>query len=288
MENNNQMKERYLLWERVFEDTKQYMDYYFSNKARRSQCVEDREGETLCSMAFFTPYSVVYQGEKMTLPYIVGVATDEKFRHQGRMTKVLVAGMEQQKKENKPLVFLSPANTEIYRPLGFETVYWRDTLKLFGKGKFTCSVLRWDELEPDKKSEVSRFVEGVLEKESFDLRMVHDISYYEEVHKELISLNGAVLTFWEGAMPVAVAHWICEEGKHEVTEWIGAQEWREQSVQALLAYVGGDVTIEDTYFLEGMEIAEGSFERKKHPYLMVRMLDETKSVPKRCYINDIT
>ena len=94
MENNNQMKERYLLWERVFEDTKQYMDYYFSNKARRSQCIEDREGETLCSMAFFTPYSVVYQGEKMTLPYIVGVATRiwnsvDKFTGETRWDRVM-------------------------------------------------------------------------------------------------------------------------------------------------------------------------------------------------------
>lgn len=292
------MKEHRDLWRRAFGDTEQYMDYYFDRKVPRSCCVEDWERGQLCTMAFFIPYEAVLYGENVTLSYIVGVATEERFRRQGRMKEMLHVGMELQKNEGKPLVFLSPADPAIYEPLGFHSVYQRETFRLTGPGNASCDVYRWNELNRKQKTEVSDFAEKILSHEQFDLRLVHSPSYYEEVHAELQSLNGALLTFWREGKPLAAANWICEDGKHEVTEWIGTREEREEVLQTLTWYVQGDVDIEDTYFLQGIERAEIEHEgivsiniqckKQKHPYLMVRMLDESVPMPERCYINDIT
>ena len=293
------MREHRNLWYRAFGDTEEYIDYFFDRKAPRSCCVENWEDGQLCTMAFFIPYEAVLYGSIVTLPYIVGVATEEKFRRQGRMKKMLCEGMDIQKKEGKPLVFLSPADPAIYEPLGFQPVYWRETFHLAGPGQkagpetASCNVYKWDELDQTQKEKISALAEKVLNREQFDLRLVHSVSYYEEVHTELRSLNGALLTFWREGEPVAVAHWICEDGKHEVTEWIGEKKERETALQTLLWYVQGEVDIEDTYFLQGVKLTETDFvniqcKKQKHPYLMVRMLDESVPVPERCYINDIT
>lgn len=287
------MKEHRNLWHRAFHDTEQYIDYFFDRKAPRSWCVENWEAGQLCTMAFFIPYEAVLYGKVVNLPYIVGVATEEKFRRQGRMKQMLCEGMNLQKKEGRPLVFLSPADPAIYEPLGFQPVYRRETFCLTGSGKASCDVYKWNELNQTQKEEISALAEEILSREQFDLRIVHSVSYYEEVHAELQSLNGALLTFWQEGEPVAVANWICEDEKHEVTEWIGEQKEREKVLQSLLWYVQGEVDIEDTYFLQGIkltatDLANIQRREQKHPYLMVRMLDESVPMPERCYINDIT
>lgn len=276
------------LWKRAFGDTKQYIEYYFSEKVPYSQIVENWEGKKLCSMAFFTPYEAYLYGKAITLSYIVGVATDRDFRHQGRMTKVLEEGISREKEKGSPLVFLSPADPVIYEPLGFQSVYWRETLLLKGEGTAYFEVIPWNELTPGQKENVSFVVEDILQRQQFDLRLKHSVPYYEKVNKEMQALGGEVLTFWCKGRLFAVANWICEEEKNEVTEWIGVPEGREELLQTLQWYVDGDVWIEDTYFLREIQLTNIEWFKQKHPYLMVRMLENSMSLPKHCYVNDIT
>ena len=65
------MQEVKSLWHRAFGDTKQYMDYYFAQKAPASRLYTDYEGVELASMMFFTPYEICFRGKLMTAEYIV-------------------------------------------------------------------------------------------------------------------------------------------------------------------------------------------------------------------------
>lgn len=300
------MRELRQLWRSAFGDTEQYIEYYFSEKAPGSRIVEDWEGQKLCSMAFFCPYDAYLYEKKIKLSYIVGVATEAAYRHQGRMRRILEQGMKREKEYNRPLVFLSPVDPAIYEPFGFQSVYWRDTLLLHDRkaplhrvrvpmqsspgARFSpvSKVLRWSELSEREKIQVSRFAEEILQSEKFDLRLEHGVAYYEQVDKEMKVLGGSVLTFWYEQKLQAVANWICEEDKNEVTEWISVPANREKLLQELQNYVKGDVSVEDTYFLQGIKLQGCEWQKQKHPYLMVRMLDSQMPVPERCYINDIT
>jgi predicted acetyltransferase len=75
------------LWETVFaEDSKEFTDYYFAHKAEQNLVfIREVEG-TPVSMLHLTPYLT---GELEPVCYIVGVATDEKFRRQGLMAELL-------------------------------------------------------------------------------------------------------------------------------------------------------------------------------------------------------
>ena len=88
------MQEVKSLWHRAFGDTKQYMDYYFAQKAPASRLYTDYEGVELASMMFFTPYEICFRGKLMTAEYIVGVATEEKYRRQGRMAHLMKQAIE--------------------------------------------------------------------------------------------------------------------------------------------------------------------------------------------------
>lgn len=157
-----------------------------------------------------------------------------------------------------------------------------------GNGEKRCEVRRWGELKLAEQEQISYMTEHILEREKFDLRLVHSVSYYNEVCKELEALGGTLLTCWNQNTPLAVANWIYEEEKNKITEWIGLPEYRENVLQTLQSYIKTDIYIEDTYFLKDMKLPNTKRIKQPFPYLMVRMLDASVPLPKRCYINDIT
>lgn len=277
------------LWGKAFGDSEKYMDYYFMNKAVRSNVCEDRENNALCSMAFFTLYDAVLQGEICRLPYIVGVATDERKRHEGRMTKVLSGGMDQMRKQGCPLVFLSPADPSIYRPLGFVSGYMRQTTIWEGGGDASLFVCPWDSLDEEQRQQAAIFAEEQLKKEAFDLHLIHHKKYYDEVNREMQALEGALLVLFEQERVVGVANWIVEEGRQEITELICRREVAKRVLGSLQAWCGGDrLTVDDSTFID--HLGESGLRRRaqEKPYLMYRFLGSGDRARLRCYVNDIT
>lgn len=277
------------LWRKAFGDTEEYTDYYFTKKASRSELYEDREGGELCSMAFFTMYDAILRGKPCRLPYIVGVATDEYRRHEGRMTRILLSGMEEMKKQGCPLVFLSPADPAIYTPLGFVPGFMRQTTIWERKGHSSLQIRTWDSLDGKQRQQAAAFAEEQLRKESFDLHLVHHERYYDEVNQELQALEGSLLVLFGQGGIEGVANWIVEEGQQEITELICRREMADGVMESLQAWCGGDkLTVDDSTFIAHLHGSGIRRKKQDKPYLMYRFLDPYSSVGLRCYVNDIT
>lgn len=286
---SGEMKEYRRLWRDAFGDTEQYMDYYFSRKAVRSEVFEDREKGKLCSMAFFTMYDAVLFGQNCRLPYIVGVATVRERRHEGRMTRVLLQGMEKMREKGCPLVFLSPADPAIYEPLGFVPGGVRETTILEGNGRFSLRVRSWEMLSQEEKERAAVFAEDRLIRENLDLHLVHHKEYYDEVHRELHSLGGGLLVLDGEDGVEGVANWIVEDGRQEVTELICKRESAHLVMESLQAWCEGKkLIIEDSTFISQVDGTGIRKERQDKPCLMYRMTGQDTPVGLRCYINDIT
>ncbi len=290
IKNQNDYQEYRQLWRAAFGDTEMYMDYYFAKKAPQSEIWENRQDGQLCAMAFVKLYDAVLKEVECRLPYIVGVATREDKRHEGRMTQILTEGLAEKQKQGYPLAFLSPADTAIYEPLGFIPAYQRQSTIFEGKGHFSLQVKEWSDLTAEEKQQTSEFAERQLQKEAFDLYLKHSVCYYEEINRELQALQGALLVFLEGCDVVGTANWIREEGKHEVTELICQREKAERVLESLQAHVHGKViVIEDSMFLSHLPERNGILrQQQKHPYLMYRTLQDSCPTGLSCYINDIT
>lgn len=288
------------LWRDAFGDTERYMDFYFSQKAKRSAVFSDYEGEELVSMAFFTPYSGFFQGKKIQMEYIVGVATAEKYRHKHRMKKLLESAIADRKKKGVDIVFLSPENPRVYESLGFVPVYDRVMTSVEGFGEKKWDILRWSELSNQDKCTVSQWTDKRLREEKFDFYLEHSPAYYDEVDRELGALDGELVTFWSGNEPVAVCHVIREEEIPEVTELVTEKERAKDSLLTLLYYLGqGCVNVADSYFLPeenlpfaGEHLGHHGFLLtripQEKPMIMYRHTSEREPEPVRCYINDIT
>ena len=114
------------LYEQNFDinDTK-FIDYYYDNIIRRNEIVCMVEGDEILSMVHLNPYTYSIFGKEAIIHYLVAVATDEKHRDKGFMTKVLSCAIEYLESKNEPFCYVMPNNDDLkntYGKFGFEEI----------------------------------------------------------------------------------------------------------------------------------------------------------------------
>lgn len=114
------------LYEEVFsEDERAFVDYYYSWKTKDDVIYVAEDEQGIHAMVHLNPFSVRYQGKIQKLHYIVAVATQEKYRHQGLMRRLLAQAEQDMRKNGEPLTFLMPASEKIYEPFGYRFFGWQ-------------------------------------------------------------------------------------------------------------------------------------------------------------------
>ena len=142
-------------------------------------------------------------GEEYHLPYIVGVATNKKYRRQGIMKSLLCRAMQDMREEKLPFAYLMPAKVEYYSPFGFYPVtakQERHVLCEISKGKELSSkadfqyvsyseVRTWDDKQ---QQELFRQIDGWISSRN-QVYACHDAAYYDLLLKEKQCQDGDVL-----------------------------------------------------------------------------------------------
>lgn len=183
------------LWEEVFwEDSEEFTEYYFKEKAGCNHAFALKDGESAVAMVHLTPYEmelrvgVDFVREKVS--YIVGVATKKEFRHRGYMDVLLKKSLYDMYQEKQPFTFLMPADPAIYRPYQFAYIYdresfeWKDMAAL--ESEWSISVFQESETE-----ELLNYVNQTLRKRQ-DVFIKRDRNYYRTMVKELHAQNGGL------------------------------------------------------------------------------------------------
>lgn len=281
------------LWKTIFGDTDEYIDFYFREKAARSKIYSKYDGDELVSMAFFTPYEVIYGGRECICPCIAGVATMPEYRHRGYMRELLERGLAEAARGGSPVAFLSPANEKIYEPLGFQGVQYRTRLEVTGRRCGYYEVSAFLDLSQDEKERVAEFADKRLRASGFDLYRKHSVAYYELLQKEMEALGGKVTVLWESGSIRGIASYIHEDENYEVTEVICDVCDGQRVVESICAYVAVRQPVK-VIFSDGEYLRQATGEgivreREKRPYTMLRSLGEKrKAGGLHVYINDIT
>ena len=226
------------LWEEVFpEDSVQFTDYYFEQKAPKNIGYVLGE-EPYDAMMFRTPYPLCIGKEIRDISYIVGVATRKECRHRGYMRRLLLHSFQEMYDEKQPFTFLMPANPAIYEPFDFRYIYERNLWKLRedfeiekwmeGKNKITDVISGKSELKAAGfeagrsncsgesglnglysvsylRAAYSKLL--ILDmlakfvnsylKEHYHIYVQRDIAYYEMQLKESKAQNGDIYVFFE-------------------------------------------------------------------------------------------
>ncbi len=108
------------LYHAVFpEDGEQFVDYYYQYKIRDNEILVLEEEEKIISMLHLNPYIMIVNGYEFPCNYIVAVATDPDYRHQGCMRTLLERALNDMADRKMPFTFLMPASASIYAPFDF-------------------------------------------------------------------------------------------------------------------------------------------------------------------------
>lgn len=244
------------LWEEVFtEDTAEFLDYYYSVKAKENEIyvIED-EGE-IVSMLHLNPYSMRTGDKVYQTHYIVAVATDERYRRRGLMAKLLNHVMQVMKERKEPFTFLMPASETIYRPFGFEFVYEQAQSRITGTegNSDICFALAKD----NDCEEMANFSNHLLK--YYDVTVQRSEAYYRMMLSEQESENGGILLARQDGKLIGV-FCFAKEGHTEIREPL----FREKGILYQAAY-----------YLTGNENEEVScigWGNEKKPMIMAKVL----------------
>lgn len=194
------------LWEEVFaEDSREFTDYYFANKAEHNLTFIRMDGEQIVSMLHLTPYLT---GQNEPVCYIVGVATKAEYRRQGLMDSMIKEAFAFMWEEGQPFTFLMPANPAYYTPYDFTYIYDKPEWKLNEEhlpAKYLdaasgmesgfellikdAGTLRVRTVKENDFAVVAQFANAWLE-ENTDCYMLRSAHYYKNMKKELLAQNG--------------------------------------------------------------------------------------------------
>lgn len=250
------------LWEEIFsEDTPEFLDYYYSVKAKENEIyVVENEGH-ICAMLHLNPYMMEVAGESFSTHYIVAVATEEKYRHQGMMRTLLREALTDMRKNKEPFIFLMPAAEQIYYPHGFRYIY----RQLQGKvNRIVESRVSWKVTNATKEDceEIARFANDIL-KSRYEVFTKRNKKYYEVLLAEEKSERGGILVLKEnqkiiGVFPYAVG----EECEIREPLFEGNDE---EILSYIFLYLGGEKQIK--------LLGYGDVEK---PIIMAKILDVEK------------
>lgn len=131
------------LYENVFtQDTKEFLDYYYSVKTKDNEIYVIEDEEKLVSMIHLNPYQLRIGETIHQANYIVAVATDVNYRKRGLMGKLLKHTMREMYERKEPFTFLMPAAEAIYYPYDFRIVYIRKQGEMRGENNDSAVEIR--------------------------------------------------------------------------------------------------------------------------------------------------
>lgn len=190
------------LWEEVFkEDTKEFLDYYYSEKTSENEIYVIEEDGKIVSMLHLNPYQMRIGSKRFKTHYIVAVATDENYRKRGYMAKLLNHTMRIMQERGEPFTFLMPAAEAIYKPFGFEFVYAQKRGTVTGKNSQNKTI-EFTLAEMKDCQDIANFANEFLK--DYDVVTWREVSYYETLLAEQASENGGILLAKKGEKIVGI------------------------------------------------------------------------------------
>lgn len=116
------------LWEEVFDDPEEFVDYYYKNVCQNNKVLSAYLGDRLIGMVHLNPYDMMVDGLQVKSYYVVGVAVTYSMREKGVMKAMMNRVLSDAASEGVEFVFLMPALEDYYNNLGFKKVYNTKTM----------------------------------------------------------------------------------------------------------------------------------------------------------------
>ena len=182
------------LYEEVFqEDSKEFVDYYYTEKTKDNEIYVVREDHAVRAMLHLNPYTLLVNGEEKETNYIVAVATQEEYRRRGYMAELLKKALNDMYQAGHTFTFLMPAAETIYLPHDFRTVYEQER-KYYRQEAELEEDIQISPAEFSDCEELAEWMQSYLEK-NYQVFAKRDARYYERLIKEYASDGGKLMLY---------------------------------------------------------------------------------------------
>ncbi|MGN0203650.1 MAG: enhanced intracellular survival protein Eis [Coprococcus sp.] len=293
-------EELYHLWQACFHDSDRFTDYYFDYYFRENRVLMLEDSARLQAMLHLNPYRLMTAGKPVDTFYIVGVATDEQYRHRGAMTRLLQTVFEDIRHDNVPFVYLMPADEAIYRPFQFAYIYDQQVERFDWTSESVGIDGTMSEIKIKKHKKlvraagmdeedwiVCRPVTTIEERQAladrvneylshhYDVYSTRDAHYYERLQMENQADGGDLMMLysqeqWTGALSYA------RENAVEVREIICRPEQRRQVIQWMKQHfrnIKGEILpLMPEGFLTEQNQADAAVKSYMRPVIMGRII----------------
>lgn len=262
------------LYQEVFEeDTKEFVDYYYQNKAAENEIFAAKEKEVICGMAHLNPYQLVIDGREEHGAYLVAVATKKEFRHRKVMTSLLKQIFQFLYEKKYMFLYLMPAAEAIYTPFDFRFFYSQREQILERKRikRSDRTDLKVTEVKEHDFGILCDTLNEILEKK-YRLFTKRTPKYLEDLKQELKAMKGRMMAVFDGTKCIGSFQIILEE-EPIIFEPLFRENYTEQIDEILADSMEKELgkETEQVKIVAFSENIEGEKEKKK-PWMMGRII----------------
>lgn len=199
IEENRQYKEEvYAMWQGNFHDPAPYAAFYFSEVYGKNEILL-QVSECIQGMLHLNPYQLLVNGTTIDAHYIVGVATEERFRRQGVMRELLIDTFSRLRKRGEMLTYLMPADENYYLPFDFRfgMCQLEQEIECFGQAPIPATKqFTFVPGLPENLEEACR-LENESKARRFAICTKISPDYFRRMEKEVRSDFGRVITVYK-------------------------------------------------------------------------------------------
>lgn len=237
------------LWHDCFpEDSKEFIEYYYTEKVKDNRLLIKKLNGIIVSMAHLNPYHLRVKNREWDTAYIVGVATEEIHRHQGYMREILKKMMNDMCAAKIPFTFLMPAAEAIYLPFDFTTVYQKKGWKLKEEAEKALHRVICKATEEDCGKAAAWMNQWLSER--FEVYCERSADYVARLLKELESEAGELEFLYDGERLVGMqAFWGLKNQEERLL-------YAEEKYLEGIVLEGGGMESEPTQELEPVQVTE--------------------------------
>lgn len=127
------------LWEMCFDDSKEFVDFFFTNRFEAENTLAVYEDNKIVSCLQLLPYKILLRGKIVDTYYIVGVCTHPQYRNKGYVKDLLHYSLNHMNSMGVYVSILLPFQYEFYRKYGWEICY--DRLRYINMSDFKYNTI---------------------------------------------------------------------------------------------------------------------------------------------------
>lgn len=174
------------LYKLSFNDSSNYIDYYFEEKIKNLSQKTLEINDCIISALYLKQQTINYHQHQINSKIIVGASTHPLFTKRGLMSSLIADTLNDCYNQNIPLVTLNPFDEKFYQKYNFVAYSFYHTVISKNNSTYTFRKVKFSDI-PILLNIYNQFCL------KYDIYTIRDYNYFENLYKEIIADNDQII-----------------------------------------------------------------------------------------------